>query len=72
MTHVTQVLLNPEKPSAAIVDQPVLSSRVALAIGPLPIAPSMDVLAKTAAAQLGMTSMAFRGTALEAQRALHF
>jgi hypothetical protein len=30
MTHVTQVLLNPEKPSAARVDQPVLSSLVAL------------------------------------------
>jgi hypothetical protein len=31
VTHVTQVLLNPEKPSDAMVDQPVLSSLVALA-----------------------------------------
>jgi len=49
-----------------MVDQPVLSSWVAL-VGvqsTLAIAPSMDVLAKTATAQPDMTSIAFRGTAL--------
>ena len=66
MTHVTSVLLNPEKPSAAMVDQPVLSSWVAL-VGvqsTFAIAPTMDFLAKTATAQPGMTSIAFLGTAL--------
>ena len=66
-------LIAPEQPvhstggsEEELIDQPVLSSWVAL-VGvqsTFAIAPSMDVLAKTATAQPGMTSIAFRGTAL--------
>jgi hypothetical protein len=74
MTHVTQVLLNPEKPV------PLWSISRRSRLGSLcrratDLCQSLQLWMspqKTAAAQPGMTSIAFRGTALEAQRAVNF